>query len=257
MAPVDPASAPASAAAPASWPAEWLETLPEARAALWRGVEAQHLAATMKLIDSVAEQAILEDLLEASKPPRPTGARPAPAAAPVHYLLFTPFRYVSPWPSRFRPPDAPGIWYGAEALSTVCAEVGYWRWRFVMDSDALRDQSVLTEHTFFEAAVAGRVVDLTEQPWCALEVVWMRPSDYGACHALAAAARAAGAAWIRYRSVRDPAHEPCAAVLELAALAIGDLTRQQTWACKATAGTVLMRPLGAANAGEPLEFAFE
>jgi hypothetical protein len=232
------------------WTPEWLAHLAQASAWLWRGVEAQHRVATMKLVDSVAEQDILEDLLERSKPPLPSGA------AGSHYLLATPFRYVSGWPSRFRAPGEPGIWYGAQQLETACAEVGYWRWRFARDSDALRTQAVLSEHTFFEAHVAGSIVDLTVPPWSRLEQRWMGPSDYSHCHALARAAREADVGWLRYRSVRDPQHRPCAAVLRLEALAIGDLTRQQTWACKTTEQLVLMRPLGFAAAGEALEFAF-
>ena len=56
----------------------------------WRVVEAQHRASTMRLVDTLAEQRALEDLLEASKPPVPAEARH------LHYLLATPFRYRSP-----------------------------------------------------------------------------------------------------------------------------------------------------------------
>ena len=103
-----------------------LKSLRRSRALLWRGVEAQHRISTMKLVDSVADQDLLEKMLEASKPPMPRDAQG------MHYLLATPFRYASPWPSRFRAPGDPGVWYGAERLETACAEVGYWRWRFAM-----------------------------------------------------------------------------------------------------------------------------
>lgn len=63
---------------------------------LWRAVEAQHLVATMALVDDAGEQALLEDILEASKPPLPAECRH------LHYLLQTPFRYPSPVASRFR-----------------------------------------------------------------------------------------------------------------------------------------------------------
>lgn len=227
--------------------------LPEATATLWRGVEAQHRVATMKLIDTNDEQALLEEILEDSKPPLPIDKQ---SAAAIHYLVFTPFRYLSPWPSRFRAAHEPGVWYGAEQLATACAEVGYWRWRFLADSDGLREQSVLTEHTFFAASVTGRVVDLTMPPWQCARPLWTHPTDYGACHELAAAARTAGADWVRYESVRDPQHGPCGAVLAMAALAIGDLTRQQAWACKARIDSVLMQPLGQASTERPLQFSF-
>ena len=64
----------------------------------WRLVEAQHHVSTLKLVDSVAEQGVLEDLIEASKPPVPSECRD------LHYLLSTPFRYGAAYPtgSRFR-----------------------------------------------------------------------------------------------------------------------------------------------------------
>jgi hypothetical protein len=61
-------------------------------------VKAQHRVSTLKLVDSVDEQALLEDLIEAGKPPLP------PECRHLHYLLSTPFRYGAAYPagSRFR-----------------------------------------------------------------------------------------------------------------------------------------------------------
>ena len=63
---------------------------------LWRVVEAQHTASTMRLADSLAEQAVLESILEDSKPRMPDEAEK------LHYLLATPFRYRPRSGSRFR-----------------------------------------------------------------------------------------------------------------------------------------------------------
>ena len=51
---------------------------------LWRVVEAQHTASTKRLTDSLEEQALLEAVLEESKPPLPAAVRR------LHYLLATP-----------------------------------------------------------------------------------------------------------------------------------------------------------------------
>lgn len=85
------------------WQDEWFELgLHAASDVLWRGVEAQHRVATLRLVDSLDEQAELERILEASKSPLP---RPAPGAkqAPVdlHYLLHTPFRSAPRTPRAF------------------------------------------------------------------------------------------------------------------------------------------------------------
>ncbi len=43
---------------------------------LWRAVEAQHRVSTLRLVDTLAEQAQLEALLETSKPTLPAAAKP-------------------------------------------------------------------------------------------------------------------------------------------------------------------------------------
>ena len=99
-------------------PTTWTPTALAAEARPWQGrawrlVEAQHVVSTMKLVDDVAEQRLLEDLLEAAKPPLPA------AAKGLHYLLATPFRYPPlPRGSRFRAAGEPGVFYGADALAT-------------------------------------------------------------------------------------------------------------------------------------------
>lgn len=54
---------------------------------VWRMVEVQHIASTMKIVDNDAEQDLLETLLEGSKPAQPA------SALVLDYLLATPFRY--------------------------------------------------------------------------------------------------------------------------------------------------------------------
>jgi hypothetical protein len=186
-------------------------------------VEAQHRVSTLRLVDTLAEQAQLEALLETSKPALPAGT------VARHYLLLTPFRYPSMYPggSRFRAAIDPGVFYGADEPRTACAELGYWRWRFLMDSPALERLASLP-HTLFLAGAAGLAVDLTQPPFAADSPRWMAPQDYAACQQLAGVARSAGIAVIRYRSVRDPDAGMCAAVLQPVALAAEPLL-EQTW----------------------------
>jgi hypothetical protein len=196
----------------------------------------------MRLVDNAAEQRALEDLLEASKPVLP------PGAARHHYLVFTPFRYRSPVATRFRLPRDPGVWYGAEELRTACAELAYWKWRFLMDSEALRKSALQTEHTFFRAKARGKAIDLTAAPWKSAAKAWTHRSDFRECQALAEAARPRGIAWIRYAAVR--AEGFCGAVLKPEALSVPDPFVQQTWACKTTASGAWMQRAG----GERYDF---
>lgn len=217
------------------WRDEWLSQTPRTVSALlWRGVEAQHRVATMRLVDTLVEQAELERLLEAAKPPLPA------AAQGLHYLLATPFRYRSPHPSRFRAAGEAGIWYGAKERDTACTEVAYWRWRFLIDSAGLRDGELVTEHTLFQAHARGLAIDLMRPPWSAASSAWTQRVDYSACQALARAARAQGKVqWIRYASVRRPGGA-CAAVLVPRCLSLPQPLRHETWVCKVTATHALM-----------------
>lgn len=219
----------------APWNPSWFDGSVASRSMLaWRGVEAQHVVSTMRLVDSREEQDVLESLLERSKPPQPV------MKAPKHYLIFTPFRYRPTHPSRFRRGGELGIWYGAEDLFAACAEVAYWRNRFILDSAALVKTELLTEHTFFQAEVNGTAVDLMEQPWVQARAIWTHGSDYARTQALADAARDQEVQWICYESVRAPGKR-CAAVLEVDALEIVDGgNSQQTWHCKASKDAVMM-----------------
>lgn len=167
----------------------------------WRAVEAQHQVATMGLVaGNLAQQALLEDILEDAKPRLPR------EADGLHWLLATPFRY---WPqpggSRFRRRHDPGVFYGAEERPTACAESGYWRLRFWTDSEFLRGQPKAIPITLFEffAATPG-ALDLTQPPLAEDHPAWIHPTDYTATQALAEAARQATVEIIRYASVRNP-----------------------------------------------------
>jgi hypothetical protein len=202
---------------------------------LWRGVEAQHVASTMALVDTVAEQAVLERLVEASKPPVPREV----ARLGLHWLLFTPFRYAPPpGGSRFRGPNDPGVFYGADHQRTACAEVGYWRWRHLRDSPGLAAMPPRPQ-TVFRVSVSGAAIDLREAPFDRDRGSWTHRSDYAACQAMGRAAREAGVQWIRYESVRDSRRGGCGAVLDAAAFASHTPLEQQGWILTVTQARVV------------------
>lgn len=190
---------------------------------LWRAVEAQHVAATRRLVDSNAEQAVLEALLEEFKPKVPAGLHR------LDYLLSTPFRYPPGLRgSRFRAANHPGVFYGAEERRTACAELGYWRWRFLTDSRGLASLGP-SPQTLFQVRVKGRAVDLREKPFSRRAARWRAPDDYSATQAFAAVARDAAVELIRYESVRDPDKGGCAALLAPSVFAERAPSARQTW----------------------------
>jgi hypothetical protein len=190
---------------------------------IWRAVEGQHRASTMVLVDTLDEQALLERLLEASKPAL------SEAPAMLHRLLFTPFRYPPlPTGSRFRGPTDPGVFYGADERITACAELGYWRWRLLMDSPDLDHIEPLPQ-TLFQTPVGGLTIDLRDPFFSAQRQYWMDALDYTACQALARRARDAGIEIFRYHSVRDPDGGACAALLTHRAFKDAAPSKSEIW----------------------------
>lgn len=200
----------------------------------WRVVEAQNRVSTLRLVDTLAEQTALENMLEMSKPPLP------PDCIGLHWLLATPFRYPAPPPigSRFRAIGDPGVWYGATALRTAFAEVGFWRQRFLLDSPKTPDLPPVA-HTAFRANIGGNGIVLFEATFARDSAKWENPNDYAATQALARTARDADVAVIRYRSVRDPQHAPAFAVLTPRAFRKREPIEQHGWLLKVTRAGVL------------------
>jgi hypothetical protein len=185
-------------------------------------VEAQHIASTLRLVANVAEQTQLERILEASKPALPETCQG------LHYLLATPFRYCSPVGSRFRAAADGGIWYGAEKQRTACAELGFWRWRFLRDSPGLKSLGPAPQ-TVFRAGIDVELVDLTAAPFNRARSSWTDPNDYLATQRFAKVAREAGVDAIRYESVRDPDHGGAVAVLNARGFKPRKPLQQDTW----------------------------
>jgi hypothetical protein len=208
---------------------EWLqESVAAARHNLslkvWRAVEAQHVVSTLRLTgNNPEEHDLLERILEESKPPLP------PEAVGLHYLLATPFRYPPPaYGSRFRSRSDPGVLYSALERRTACAEMGYWRWRFVSDSDGLLEIAAAPQ-TLFRAGAIGSSIDLQLPPFDQFTRLWTDPVNYDATQTLGQAARHADVALIVYRSVRDPEPGACLAVLRPSALHPKRPIAQETW----------------------------
>jgi hypothetical protein len=165
-----------------------------------RLVESQEQVATRSLVRTLAEQALLEDLLESSKP-----ALPATGAG-LHYLLATPFRYPPlSWGSRFGRRFEPSLFYGARSVDTVLAECAYYRFVFWSGMATPPPAPLDTRHTLFRAGVSTTCgLQLQHPPFDAWQEWLTHPADYSATQALGSELRAAGIEAFEYRSARDP-----------------------------------------------------
>ncbi|WP_018231671.1 RES family NAD+ phosphorylase [Thioalkalivibrio thiocyanodenitrificans] len=198
------------------------------RGTLLRIVESQEQVATASLVDSLEEQAVLEALLEGTKPAIPAGA-------PRHYLLSTPFRYPPlRHGSRFGARFEPSIFYGSLSLPTLLAEAAFYRFHFWYAMETPPTRPFITRHTIFEASYrSDRGLQLQEPPFDRFRDVLTHPSAYGATQRLGSAMRAAGIEAFEYRSARDPGLD--AALFTPGALASRRPRNQEQWTCE-TAG---------------------
>jgi len=165
------------------------------RGEAWRVVEDQYLFSTRKLVDSDAEQRVLEDLLETSKPP--------PIPRGLHYLLLTPFRYPPfEYGSRFRTRADPGVWYGSREQETAFAEVAYYRLLFLEGTSADIPSLELGLSAFQAAYDSPHGVDLTRDPFAAHRAAISSPTSHTESQALGREMREAGVEACWYDSAR-------------------------------------------------------
>lgn len=181
---------------------------------------------TIKIVDTLAEQARLEELIENTKPSVPEDCRH------LHYLLFTPFRYGAPYPrgSRFRRAGVtPGVFYASQSVTTAVAEMAFARLLFFADSPATPWPANAIEHTAFQVRFhTMKGLDLMAPPFDRERARWTDPVEYEKCQALADAAREAGVQAIRYQSARDSAGVNIALLVCAAFRGSAPLDRQ-TW----------------------------
>jgi hypothetical protein len=204
------------------------------RGDIFRLVESQEQVATNALVRTLAEQALLEDLIEASKPQLPE------PAIQLHYLLATPFRYPPlPWGSRFGRCFEPSLFYAARTRETVLAESAYYRFVFWFGMAVPPPATLDTRHTLFSVPVGTNGgLQLQHPLFEAHAAALLDRRYYGATQALGSAMRDAGIAAFEYRSARDPRQGLNVALFTPAALGAAKPDILDEWLCQTTAARV-------------------
>lgn len=208
------------------------------RGRLLRIVESQEQVATLQLVDNLAEQALLEQLLETSKPPLPDGTEA------LHYLLKTPFRYPPlRWGSRFGGVHEPSLFYGAARLETAMAETAYYR--FLLWSGMLEPPPsgrILSAHASFEVRYqVQRGIQLQLPPFIEYRQLLCDPADYRATQALGRAMREAGVEAFEFQSARCPQQGTNVALFGPQAFAERRPRNVTSWICETTADYVAFK----------------
>ncbi len=211
---------------------------------LYRLVESQQQVATLSYVDTLEEQAVLEGLLEASKPPLPAEAER------LHYLLKTPFRYPPlPWGSRFGRRHERGIFYAGGNEQTTLAESAFYRLVFLasIDADPISD-GIHSEHTLFSASYASDLgVRLQEPPFNGWEDTLAHPASYADTQALGSTMRDSGVEVFEYRSARDADGGHCVGLFSPLALRSKKPRSTQRWLCETKPDAVAFKPFNEAR----------
>ena len=216
---------------------------------LWRLVESQEQVATNRLVASLERQAVLEDMLDATKPAWRRGSED------LHYLLATSFRYPPlKHGSRFGTRAEASLFYGALAVRTVLAEAAYYRFVFWVGMRVPPARKLDTQHTLFTARYATDAgIRLQAPPFAAHRSALADPADYRASQALGHAMREAGVAAFEFFSARDAGDGVNVALFTPAALAGREPVTQEAWLCELNGERVRFR---ASHGRELFDFPF-
>ena len=166
---------------------------------LYRLVESQEQVAPTALVDTLREQALLEEMLEATKPAR------LPGTESLHYLLATPFRYPPlRHGSRFGAIHEPSLFYGSRLLGTALTETAYYRFVFWQGMAAPPPSGrLVTQHTAFSARYrSAQGLRLQASPFDTFETELRHPRSYAATQALGTRMRAANVQAFEYLCAR-------------------------------------------------------
>lgn len=207
---------------------------------LYRLVESQEQIATLGYVDTLDEQALLESMLEVSKPIYKEDL------TAYHYLLSTPFRYPPlKWGSRFGSANEPSLFYGGTTINVTLAESAYYRFIFwnSMSGKPIKQQ-IKSEHSLFTVGYkSSKGVSLQTAPFDQYEQEISHPNQYQQSQQLGSAMRAAGVEVFEYPSARDPQKENCVGLFTARAFKNKKPNNMTLWLCETTANEVRFKQL--------------
>ena len=194
------------------------------------------------MVNDLAEQDVLEQLLENSKP---DDGHPA-----LHYLLSTPFRYPPlPWGSRFGAKHSRGLLYGSLSLATCAAETAYYR-LVLWYGMAIAPPSghIRSEHNAFTARYSSRrAIRLQLPPFNQHAASLQQRHNYKSTQLLGSNMRDAGVALFEFVSARCANGGLNVALLEPAGLQDNQPGNLSHWLCETNADHVAFKQIDASG----------
>jgi len=209
---------------------------------LFRLVESQEQIATLGYVDTIEEQALLEEMLETTKPNHKEDL------SAYHYLLSTPFRYPPlKWGSRFGGRDQPSIFYGGTSAHVTLAEAAYYRFIFwgSMAAAPVKPQ-LISEHSLFSVNYQSQQgIRLQTAPFDKYQHQISHPNQYSTTQQLGAAMRESAVEVFEYPSARDPQQGNCVGLFTAQAFKQKKPNSNAQWLCETNANEVIFKPLDA------------
>ena len=211
-----------------------------------RIVESQEQVATTRIVGNLAEQDLLEHMLEDSKP--------GSIDPGLHYLLSTPFRYPPlRHGSRFGSTLEPSLFYASMDLRTCLQECAYYRFIFWYDMASPPPNPVTTQHTVFRVELKSDCcVDLQSSAYDRIRSQIQSPNSYATSQALGSHLRQGGAHLLLFESARGPGINAAAYTTMVFASAPGG---QELWNSELSSELVMLRGAGGLFSFPLLQFA--
>lgn len=196
---------------------------------LFRLVESQEQVATLGYVDTLAEQTLLEEMLEQVKPSYPSGIDN------YHYLLITPFRYPPlRWGSRFGRTSETSLFYAGCSPATTLAESAFYRLVFLDSMEGVTEEDkIRSEHTLFSVDYqSSNGVKLHASPFNQYRTELTHPTDYSHAQQLGSEMRAAGVTAFEYESARDSNNGHCVALFNTSSFCQKSPKSMTQWLCE-------------------------
>jgi hypothetical protein len=207
---------------------------------LYRFVESQEQVATLGYVDTLDEQALLEEMLENTKPTYKEDL------SAYHYLLSTPFRYPPlKWGSRFGRVHEPSLFYGGSSVDVTLAESAYYRFVFwnSMAGTPIKNQ-IRSEHSLFSVNYQSQQgVSLHQAPFDKHVHEITSPTQYTQSQQLGSNMRGSGVEAFEYPSARDPQKGICIGLFTAHAFRHKNPKNMSQWLCETAADEVLFKQL--------------
>lgn len=212
-----------------------------------RLVESQQHIATLSYVDTLEEQALLEELLDEAKPPYPESVQD------YHYLLKTPFRYPPlKWGSRFGKTYEPSLFYAGLNLNTVLAESAYYRfvfWHSMTDKPSLN--FIRTQHTLFSVPYyTDNGIKLQHQPFSRHEALLTDQQNYSNTQILGTQMRESGVEGFEYLSARDRFDGICIGLFTPSVFSQQQPKQSSQWLCELSTDNVVFKEVGSSKLKE-------